>query len=84
MATTQEVLERGMTVDEMVANGISKKEADLEMARRVFGHDVQFDRHGKPIEQGRGSIGQHGTGAAEKVKFIGCARHENQGFHDIV
>ena len=47
-----------MTVDEMVANGISKKEADLEMARRVFGHDVQFDRHGKPIEQGRGSLKQ--------------------------
>jgi hypothetical protein len=58
MASVQEIVEKGMNVEEMVANGISKREAELEMAKRVFGEDVQFDRHGKPIEQGKGSLVQ--------------------------
>jgi hypothetical protein len=45
-----------MTVEEMMKAGISREDADAEMHRRVFGHNVQFVR-GKPVEQGIGSLG---------------------------
>jgi hypothetical protein len=32
-----------------------RKQHAENAARNVFGHDVQFDKHGKPIEQGIGS-----------------------------
>jgi hypothetical protein len=44
-----------MTVEELVDEGYSRAEAELIMAKRVFGDDVKFDKHGKPIETGRGS-----------------------------
>jgi hypothetical protein len=34
---------------------MTRDEAELEMARRVFGHDVKFTPDGRPIEVGIGS-----------------------------
>jgi hypothetical protein len=35
-----------------------KQHAEDEI-RNIYGHDVKFDRHGKPIEQGIGSPGNY-------------------------
>jgi hypothetical protein len=58
MSSVQQAIEDGMTVREMIENGISQKEAELRMCRRVFGEDVRFDSRGRPIEQGKGSLVQ--------------------------
>jgi hypothetical protein len=44
-----------MTVSELIEEGMTRKEAELEMTRRVFGNDVQFDRQGRALERGIGS-----------------------------
>ena len=46
-----------MNVAEFMAAGMSREQAEQEMARRVFGHDHRTDRHGRPVEQGIGSPG---------------------------
>lgn len=77
MSSVQQAVEMGMSIEEMVANGISEREAKLEMARRVFGDEVQFDRHGKPIEQGIGSAAN-----PSENHFIALAKNEGQAAAD--
>jgi hypothetical protein len=50
---------RGMNVHELqLWDGLTKEDAEEEMAKRVFGHDYRRDKHGNPIEQGIGSASQ--------------------------
>jgi hypothetical protein len=56
--SVQQAVEEGMSVEEMIANGISKKDAEFKMAVRTFGEGaVQVDRQGRLVitELGRGS-----------------------------
>ncbi len=48
----------GMTVAELVAQGMSHEQAEHEMRKRVFGADYRTDKNGRPIEQGHGSLAQ--------------------------
>lgn len=67
-----------MTVAEMMAAGMSREQAEQEMARRVFGHDHRIDRHGKPIEQGIGSLGHE-----SEHHFIALERASGKEAADI-
>lgn len=61
-----------MTAHELVRDdGFTPEQARREMDRRVFGHDVKYDRHGKPIEQGIGSPSQ-----PTEQHFQMLAKHE--------
>jgi hypothetical protein len=44
-----------MNVGELMAVGLTREQADLEMIRRVHGRDVKFDRAGNPIDESIGS-----------------------------
>jgi hypothetical protein len=48
-------IKAAMDVSELMAVGLTKEQAELEMCRRVYGEDVKFARDGSPIEQGIGS-----------------------------
>ena len=47
----------GMTIAELLAQGMSLQEAEHEMRNRVFGAGYRTDRNGKPIERGIGAPG---------------------------
>jgi hypothetical protein len=48
-----------MNVNELMEwDGLSREQAEREIAGRVFGVGHQLDKHGTPIEQGIGSAAQ--------------------------
>lgn len=48
-------LPNAMTKGELIDGGMSADDAELEMHKRVFGHNAIFDHAGEPIERGAGS-----------------------------
>jgi len=66
-----------MNVYELMAVGLTADEARREMDRRVYGENVQYDKHGRPIEQGRGSASQ-----PTENHFQALAKYESQEISD--
>jgi hypothetical protein len=59
----------GMNVAELMAQGMSREAADMEMHRRVFGENwitagCPRDKNGQPVEQGRPLGREHETAIA--------------------
>jgi hypothetical protein len=71
-----------MTLTELMQVGLTADEARREMDRRCYGSDVEYDRHGAPIEKGIGSpwsIRRHPE--KNRNHFLNILQHEGPDAH---
>ena len=70
----------GMTVAELMANGMSRQDAEHEMKKRVFGADYKVGRDGAVIESGIGSIG---SAVDQEAHFAALEKAEGKEAADL-